>query len=141
MAPRGRRVTGTTLLLLVPLVPLVLFGVARAAAPFSVLGVLFDDPWNYVIVAAIVIVAGAVLMVLRPVERFSARALFRMRDPTAEESARVEPLLARACDAAGIDRGRLVLLNPSRVVQRTVGLIGLRDSIDIVTNPRLHIVD
>jgi hypothetical protein len=45
--PRGRRVTATTLLLLVPLVPLVLFGVARAAAPFSVLGVLFDDPWNY----------------------------------------------------------------------------------------------
>ena len=59
MAPHGRRVTGTTLLLLVPLVPLVLFGVARAAAPFSVLGVLFDDPWNYAIVAAIVIPAYA----------------------------------------------------------------------------------
>src|SRR5215213_9947727 len=110
MAPHGRRITATTLLLLVPLVPLTLFGVARAAAPFSVLGALFDDPWNYAIVAAIVIVAGAVLMVLRPVERFAARALFRMREPTAEESARVEPLLAGACGAAGIDRARLVLL-------------------------------
>ena len=110
MAGRGRRVTGTTLLLLVPLVPLVLFGVARAAAPFSLLGVLFDDPWNYALVAAAVVVAGAVLMVLRPVERFAARALFGMREPTAAESARVEPLLTRACGAAGIDRARLVLL-------------------------------
>jgi len=110
MAARGRRVTGTTLLLLVPLVPLVLFGVARAAAPFSVLGLLFDDPWNYALVAALVVVAGAVLMVLRPVERFAARALFAMREPTAAESARVEPLLRRACAAAGIQRARLVLL-------------------------------
>jgi Zn-dependent protease with chaperone function len=110
MAGRGRRVTATTLLLLVPLVPLVLFGVARAAAPVSLLGVLFDDPWSYAVVAAAVIVAGAVLMLLRPVERFAARALFGMREPSAEESAQVEPLLARACSRFGIDRGRLVLL-------------------------------
>jgi Zn-dependent protease with chaperone function len=137
-APRGRRVTATTLLLLVPLVPLVLFGVARAAAPFSVLGVLFDDPWNYAIVAAVVIVAGAVLMVLRPVERFAARALFRMREPTAEESARVEPLLDSACRAAGIDRARLVLLaedssainayaTAGHLVCVTTGALGLED--------------
>ena len=44
MVAHGRRVTSTTLLLLMPLVPLVLFGVARAAAPVSLLGVLFDDP-------------------------------------------------------------------------------------------------
>jgi hypothetical protein len=91
MARSGRRVTGTTLLLFVPLVPLVLFGVARAAAPVSLLGVLFDDPWSYAIVAAVVIVAGAVLMGLRPVERFAARTLFGMRASTAEESARVAP--------------------------------------------------
>ena len=110
MAAHGRRVTGTTLLLLLPLVPLVLFGVARAAAPVSLLGVLFDDPWTYAIVAVLVIVAGAVLMVLRPVERWAAGALFSMRPPTAEESARVEPLLARACENAGMDRGRFVLM-------------------------------
>ncbi|HEX6582420.1 MAG TPA: M48 family metalloprotease [Thermoleophilaceae bacterium] len=106
---RGRRVTGTTLLLLVPLVPLVLFGVARAAAPVSILGVLLDDPWSYVIVAVAAIVLGALLMALRPVERFAARALFGMRAPSQEESARVEPLLARACTSAGIDRDGLVL--------------------------------
>jgi STE24 endopeptidase len=94
----------------VPLVPLVLFGVARAAAPVSLLGVLFDDPWSYAIVAVLVIVAGAVLMVLGPVERFAARALFRMRTPSADESARVEPLLARACRNAGMERDRLVLM-------------------------------
>jgi STE24 endopeptidase len=102
-------VTGTTLLLLVPLVPLALFGVARAAAPVSILGVLLDDPWSYLIVAAVVVLVGAVLMTLRPVESFAARALFGMREPTAEETARVEPVLARACVAAGIGRDRLLL--------------------------------
>jgi Zn-dependent protease with chaperone function len=105
----GRRVSGTTLLLLVPLVPLVLFGVARAAAPVSILGVLLDDPWTYVLVAAAAALAGVVLMALRPVEAFAARALFGMRPAGAGERARVEPLLARACDAAGIERKRLML--------------------------------
>lgn len=105
----GRRVSGTTLLLLVPLFPLALFGVARAAAPVSILGFLLDDPWNYVLVAAVAVLAGAVLMALRPVEAFAARALFGMRAPSAEEQARVEPLLVRACAAAGIERSRLML--------------------------------
>ena len=106
----GRRITSTSLLLLLPLVPLVLFGVTRAAAPVSLLGVLFHDPWTYAIVAVLVVVAGAVLMVLRPVERWAAGVLFAMRPPSAEESARVEPLLARACKNAGMDRGRLVVM-------------------------------
>jgi Zn-dependent protease with chaperone function len=105
----GRRVTGTTLLLLLPLVPLALFGVARAAAPVSILGVLLDDPWTYLLVAAAAVLAGVVLMALRPVEAFAARALFGMRAATAGEEARVEPLLARACAAAGIPRSRLML--------------------------------
>lgn len=109
MAARGRRVTATTLFLLVPLVPLALFGVARAAAPFSLLGVLLDDPWSYLIVAAVMVLVGAVLMTLRPVELFAARALFGMRDPTAAEAAQIEPLLGRACTAAGIERDRLLL--------------------------------
>lgn len=109
MVRSGRRVTGTTLLLLVPLVPLVLFGVARAAAPVSVLGVLLDDPWSYVLLAVAVVLLGAVLMALRPVEAAAARALFGMRAPTAEEAARVEPLLGRACAAAGLRRQRLLL--------------------------------
>jgi STE24 endopeptidase len=138
MAAHGRRVTATTLLLLVPLVPLILFGVARAAAPVSLLGVLFDDPWTYALVAVLVVVAGAVLMVLRPVERFAAGALFDMRPPSAEESARVEPLLARACENAGMDRGRLVLMaqdssainasaTAGHLVCFTTGALRLRD--------------
>jgi Zn-dependent protease with chaperone function len=106
----GRRITGTTLLLLVPLVPLALFGVARAAAPVSILGVLLDDPWTYLLVAAAAILAGVVLMALRPVEAFAARALFGMREATEEEAARIEPLLARVCAAAGMERDRLMLL-------------------------------
>ena len=138
MVARGRRVTSTTLLLLMPLVPLVVFGVARAAAPVSLLAVLFDDPWTYAIVTVAVIVAGAVLMVLRPVERFAAHALFRMRTPSADESARVEPLLAHACENAGMDRGRLVLMaedssainayaTAGHLVCFTTGALRLRD--------------
>jgi STE24 endopeptidase len=108
-AARGRRVTGTTLLLLVPLVPLALFGVARAAAPVSLLGVLLNDPWDYLIVAVVVVVVGALLMMLRPVESFAARVLFGMRPPTEEEAERVESALGRACAAAGIARERLLL--------------------------------
>jgi Zn-dependent protease with chaperone function len=105
----GRRVSGTTLLLLVPLVPLALFGVARAAAPVSILGVLLDDPWTYLLAAAATVLAGAVLMALHPVEAFAARALFGMRPASPEEEERLDPLLARACAAAGIPRGRLML--------------------------------
>jgi Zn-dependent protease with chaperone function len=109
MGARGRRVTRTTLLLLVPLVPLALFGVARAAAPASLLGLLLDDPWSYLIVAAVAVLLGAVLMTLRPVESFAARALFGMREATATEAGQVGPLLARVCTAAGIERSRLLL--------------------------------
>jgi Zn-dependent protease with chaperone function len=105
----GRRLTGTSLLLLLPLVPLALFGVARASAPVSLLGLLLDDPWSYLIVAAVAVLAGAVLMTLRPVEAFAARALFGMRAPTPEEDRTVEPLLARVCTAAGFERERLML--------------------------------
>lgn len=62
----------STLLLFLPLIPLTLFGVARAAAPVSILGVLLDDPWTYVVVAVVVVVAGAALMALRPVEAVAA---------------------------------------------------------------------
>jgi Zn-dependent protease with chaperone function len=106
---RGRRISGTTLLLFLPLIPLVLFGVARAAAPVSVLGVLLHDPWTYVTISVVVILLGGVLMAVRPVEAFASRALFGMRAPTSDELDRIEPLLARACSRAGIERKRLML--------------------------------
>jgi Zn-dependent protease with chaperone function len=105
----GRRITGTTLLLLVPLVPLILFGVARAAAPVSVLGILLHDPWTYAVLAVVLVVVGGLLMSLRPVEAWAARVLFGMRSPTPEEQAAIEPGLARACGAAGIRRDRLLV--------------------------------
>lgn len=107
--PGGRRVSGTSLLLLLPLIPLALFGVARAAAPVSVLGFLLDDPWTYIAVAVAIVVIGAVLMALRPVEAFAARVLFGMRAATADERARIEPLLDSAAGRAGIDPRRLML--------------------------------
>jgi Zn-dependent protease with chaperone function len=105
----GRRVSGTTLLLLVPLVPLVLFGVARAAAPASLIGLFFDDPWNYALFAALLVLAGAFLMAWKPFEAWAARVLFGMRPPTPEERAQIEPPLERVAARAGIEPGRLLL--------------------------------
>ncbi len=106
---RGRRITGTTLLLLAPLIPLLLFGVARAAAPFSLLGLVFHHPWAYALVAAAVVVAGALVMSLRPVEAWAARVLFGMRAPTDAERAAVAPGLDRVAETAGMDPERLLL--------------------------------
>lgn len=94
---RGRGVTGTTLLLLVPLVPLLLFGVARAEAPFSLLGLVFHHPWAYALVAAAVVVAGSAAMSLRWVEARAARVPFGMADLLAAAVARRTAYAAGAC--------------------------------------------
>ena len=49
-----RRPAAVTLLSLIPLVLLWLFGAARVAAPFGLLGLLFDHPVDYATAAAIV---------------------------------------------------------------------------------------
>ena len=105
----GRRIGVATLLLLVPAVPLILFGVARAAAPGSVIGLLFDDPWDYALFAVVLILAGGLLMAWRPFEAWCARALFGMRAPRPEAAAKIEPLLEQTAGRAGIEPARLLL--------------------------------
>ena len=94
---------------MLPAVPLVLFGVARAAAPASVLGVFFDDPWTYVLFAVVMILAGGLLMAWRPFEAWAARVLFGMREPQPDEVAKLEPVLQDAARRAGIEPARLLL--------------------------------
>ena len=64
----ARRPGRTTLALALPILVFVLFGMARVVAPVSALGLVFDEPAGFAVVAAVLSVAGAALLFVRPVE-------------------------------------------------------------------------
>jgi Zn-dependent protease with chaperone function len=105
-----RRPGKATLLAVAPLSLLLLYGVSRVAAPFGLLGVVFDHPWDYAIAAAAFAVASLVLMTIRPVDRRVGKLLAGAREPTEEERARLAPLLAEVAERAGLARTRFHLL-------------------------------
>ena len=106
----ARRPGRTTLALALPLLLFVLFGMARVAAPVSGLGLVFDEPLGFAAVAAVISVAGAVLLFIRPVEIRVAGALAGpSRAPTEAERERLDELLTRAGARAGVDPARLIV--------------------------------
>jgi Zn-dependent protease with chaperone function len=105
-----RRPGRTTLALVVPLVLFVIFGMARVVAPVGLLGVVFDDPRDFAIAAAVTSLLGAVLLAIRPVELRVAHVFAGASEPPSpEERARLEPLLARVGEKAGMDPGRIII--------------------------------
>jgi Zn-dependent protease with chaperone function len=105
-----RRPGRTTLALVVPLALFIVFGMARVVAPVGLLGVVFDDPRDFAIAAAATSLLGAVLLAIRPFElRVAGVIAGPSEPPTPEERARLEPLLARVGEKAGIDPSRLIL--------------------------------
>lgn len=105
-----RRPGRTTLALALPFVLFIAFGMARVAAPVGLLGELFDDPRDFAIVAAVTSLLGAVLLAIRPLELRVARAIAGpSAAPTPEERARLDPLLARVGERAGVDPERLIV--------------------------------
>jgi Zn-dependent protease with chaperone function len=105
-----RRPGKATVLAVAPLVLLVLYGVSRVAAPFGLLGALFDEPWGYALAAAAFAAASIALMAIRPVDRRVGRLMAGAREPTGEERARLAPLVARVGARAGFDAARFHLL-------------------------------
>ena len=105
-----RRPAPAVLLAIVPLALLWLFGAARVAAPVGLLGLLFDEPWQYGLLAALFACASVVLMAIPAVDRRVGRRLNHAREPTQAERARLEPLLARVADGAGMDPAGFHLL-------------------------------
>jgi Zn-dependent protease with chaperone function len=100
----------TTLALALPILLFVAFGMARVAAPVSALGLVFDEPLSFAVVAAIVSLGGAVLLLLRPVELSVAGVLAGpSRAPSGTEAERLGSLLERVGARAGIDTDRLIL--------------------------------
>ena len=106
----SRRPDRTALALAVPILALIVFGMIRAGAPASALGLVFDSPLAFGVFTAISSVAGAVLLFIRPVEVAVGRLLAgEARPPTTEESERLTRLLAEAGERGGIDRERLIV--------------------------------
>jgi len=105
-----RRPGRTTLALVVPFVLFIVFGMARVVAPVGLLGVVFDDPRDFAIAAAVTSLLGAVLLAIRPVEvRVSGVIAGPTEPPTPQERERLEPMLARVGERAGIKPQRLVV--------------------------------
>ena len=97
------------LALLPPLALYILFGAGRVDAPVSLIGLLFDRPVEFALVATVVSVAGAGLLFVRPVELRIAGLLAPSRAPTPAERARLDALLARLGERARIDPRRLIV--------------------------------
>ena len=105
-----RRPGRTTLALAVPLVLFVIFGMARVVAPVGLLGVVFDDPRDFAIAAAVTSLLGAVLLAIRPLELRVARVMAGPSEsPSPEERARLDPLLARVGEKAGMEPSRIIV--------------------------------
>ena len=106
----SRRLDRTTPALLLTLLAFVAFGMLRVAAPVSALGVVFDEPLGFGVVAAVTSLAGAVLLLMRPVELAVSRWLAGpSRLPSDSELERLGPMLERIGGRAGLDPGKLIL--------------------------------
>ena len=69
-----RRLDLGLLALFPPLLLYLVFGAARVDAPVSLIGLLFGRPAEFALAATVVVVAGAALLFVRPIERRVANA-------------------------------------------------------------------
>ena len=104
-----RRFDRGLLSLLPPFLAYLVFGAVRVDAPVSLIGLLFDRPVEFAIAATVLVIAGAALLFVRPIERRVAPVFAPSRAPTPEERSRLEPLLARLGERARIDTSRLIV--------------------------------
>ena len=106
----ARRPARTTVATTVAVLALLVFGMARVAAPVSALGLVFGDPVGFGIFAASVAVAGSTLLFVRPIELAVGRILVgSARAPSSDEAGRLFGLLQQVAERARIDAGRLIL--------------------------------
>ena len=107
----ARRPGRTTFALALPIIVFLLFGMARVVAPASALGLLFDQPAAFAIVAAVLSVVGAALLFMRPVELGVAAVLAgETVSLSPAETERLARLLGEVAERAGIDTSRLIVL-------------------------------
>jgi Zn-dependent protease with chaperone function len=105
-----RRPGRTTLALALSILVFVLFGMARVVAPASALGLVFGEPAGFAVVAAVISLAGAALLFVRPVELAIGKVIAGPAAmPSAEDGDRLRSLLSRVGGRAGIDTTRLIV--------------------------------
>jgi Zn-dependent protease with chaperone function len=102
----SRRPDRGLVVLLLPYVAFIAFGIARIDAPVSLIGLLFDAPLGFAVAATVVALGGTALLCAPAAERRVARVFVDARDPAPEERARLAPLLDRIGARAGMDAGR-----------------------------------
>jgi Zn-dependent protease with chaperone function len=119
----ARRPGRTTLALGLAILVFLLFGMARVVAPASALGLIFDQPVAFGVVAAVVSIAGAALLFVRSVELRVAPVLAgETADPSPAEGERLGRLLRQVGDRAGIDTSRLIVrVQPDSGVNASAG--------------------
>jgi Zn-dependent protease with chaperone function len=106
----ARRPGRTTFALALPILVFVIFGMVRVTAPFSALGLLFDQPAGFAVAAAVLSVAGAALLFVRPIEVRVATVLAGPAEgPSGKDGDRLWELLRRVGDRAGIDTTKLIV--------------------------------
>jgi Zn-dependent protease with chaperone function len=104
-----RRVDRGLLALVPALLAFLVFGALRVVAPIGLIGLIWDEPVEFALFGLAVGLAGSVLLFVPAVERAVGRVIAPSRPPTAAETARVEPMLARIGQRAGIRTDRLTL--------------------------------
>jgi Zn-dependent protease with chaperone function len=104
-----RRPDRSLLVLLPALLGFVVFGAARVVAPVTLIGLVFGEPLEFAVVATVLGLGGAALLFVRPVELKVAQLIAPSREPTSEEAARIEPLLGRIGERAGLRTDRLIV--------------------------------
>jgi Zn-dependent protease with chaperone function len=105
----GRRPDRGFVVLLLPYLAFIAFGIARIDAPVSLIGLLFDEPLGFAIAATVVAVGGTALLCTPAAERRVARVFVDARDPEPAEAERLAPLLDRLGERAGMDARRFDL--------------------------------
>ena len=99
-----RRPGRTSLALALAALVFIAFGAARVAAPVGALGLLFDEPAGFAVVAAVTSVLLAVLMLVRPARVGCRGSDGRALAPASEaEQAQLRPSLQSLGDEAGVD--------------------------------------
>ena len=94
--------------LLWPMLAFIAFGMARVVAPVSLIGLLFDHPWVFAAVSFAVVLAGAALLFVRPIETRVASLLVPSRLPTAAEEARMRGAFEAIGERAGMRTDGLI---------------------------------
>jgi len=108
--PAGRQVTGTALAMFSTVVLIwclshVLVAPLALAAGELALG----DRWTGLALGSLLWTLSGTLVLVRPIETFAGRLLFRLRRPDREELNRLTPIWLGVCHRAGANPGRYLL--------------------------------